>query len=70
MNARSRQAAKWLGIGAGAIFLVAFTGLSYVAGSPRDAYGMVRYALPHKHPGAVCVTAATLRTLVLRRLMV
>jgi hypothetical protein len=47
MNTRSRQVVKWLGISLGAIFLVVFIGLSYLAGSPRDAYGMVRYALPH-----------------------
>jgi hypothetical protein len=37
------------------IFLVlllgAFAGLSVMAGSPKDAYGMVRYALPHMHRG-------------------
>ncbi|HXM97591.1 MAG TPA: hypothetical protein VN982_03860 [Candidatus Dormibacteraeota bacterium] len=53
MNTRSRQVAKWLGISLGAIFVVAFIGLSYVAGSPRDAYGMVRYALPHMHRGTL-----------------
>ncbi|HEY2351790.1 MAG TPA: hypothetical protein VGH83_04725 [Candidatus Acidoferrum sp.] len=34
-----------------AVFLLAFVGLSLMAGSPRDAYGMVRYALPHMHRG-------------------
>jgi hypothetical protein len=34
-----------------ALFLVAFIGLSLMAGSPKDAYGMVRYALPHMHRG-------------------
>jgi hypothetical protein len=34
-----------------ALFLLAFVGLSLMAGSPRDAYGMVRYALPHMHRG-------------------
>jgi hypothetical protein len=47
---------KWtLGIFGGLIVL-AFTGLSFMAGSPRDVYGLVRYALPHMrrgklHPG-------------------
>jgi hypothetical protein len=38
-----------------ALFLVAFIGLSLMAGSPRDAYGMVRYALPHMHRGKLKV---------------
>jgi hypothetical protein len=29
----------------------AFGALCYLAGSPRDAYGMVRYALPHMKLG-------------------
>jgi hypothetical protein len=42
---------KWtLGI-CGGILLLAFAGLSYMAGSPRDVYGMVRYAFPHMHRG-------------------
>jgi hypothetical protein len=41
----------WLAGGLGALLLVAFVGLSIVAGSPKDAYGMVRYALPHMHRG-------------------
>jgi hypothetical protein len=51
MTPRNRQIAKWLGISLGAIILAAFIGLSYLAGSPRDAYSMVRYALPHMHRG-------------------
>ena len=34
-----------------AIGVVAFAGLSFMAGSPRDVYGLVRYALPHMHRG-------------------
>jgi hypothetical protein len=46
---------KWL-VGIFGILLVAvFAVLSYMAGSPRDAYGMVRYALPHMHRGALKV---------------
>jgi hypothetical protein len=42
---------KWiLGI-ALVLLLGAFVGLSLMAGSPKDAYGMVRYALPHMHRG-------------------
>jgi hypothetical protein len=35
------------------LLLTAFAGLSFLAGSPRDAYGMVRYALPHMHRGTL-----------------
>jgi len=46
---------KWA-IGIFLFLLVAvFVGLSYMAGSPRDAYGMVRYALPHMHKGTLKV---------------
>lgn len=42
---------KWtLGIFAGLI-VAAFIALSVMAGSPRDVYGMVRYALPHMRRG-------------------
>jgi hypothetical protein len=42
---------KWT-IGVLLVLLVgAFVGLSVMAGSPKDAYGMVRYALPHMHRG-------------------
>ena len=42
---------KWT-IGVVFVLLVgAFVGLSMMAGSPKDAYGMVRYALPHMHRG-------------------
>jgi hypothetical protein len=34
-----------------ALLLIAFAGLSFMAGSPKDIYGMVRYALPHMHRG-------------------
>ena len=46
---------KWLlGIFA-VLFVAAFAVLSYMAGSPKDAYGMVRYALPHMHRGTLKV---------------
>jgi hypothetical protein len=42
---------KWtLGIFVG-LLLIAFAGLSFMAGSPKDVYGMVRYAFPHMHRG-------------------
>jgi hypothetical protein len=37
------------------LLLVAFIGLSLMAGSPKDAYGMVRYAFPHMHRGKLKV---------------
>ena len=37
-----------------AVLLLAACGvLCYMAGSPKDAYGMVRYALPHMHRGTL-----------------
>ena len=42
---------KWsLGVVLG-LLVVAFGALSYLAGSPKDALYMVRYALPHMHRG-------------------
>ncbi len=46
---------KWAAGTLGVVFLAAFGVLSYMAGSPRDVYGMVRYALPHMHRGALKV---------------
>jgi hypothetical protein len=46
---------KWtLGIIA-LLLLAAFAVLCFMAGSPKDAYGMVRYALPHMHRGKLKV---------------
>ena len=42
---------KWIAGVFLALLLAAFAGLCVIAGSPRDAYGMVRYALPHMHRG-------------------
>ena len=42
---------KWTAGILGVLLVAAFAGLSYMAGSPKDAYGMVRYALPHMHRG-------------------
>ena len=35
------------------LLIAAFAVLSFMAGSPKDAYGMVRYALPHMHRGTL-----------------
>jgi hypothetical protein len=38
-----------------ALLVLVFVGLSLMAGSPKDAYGMVRYALPHMRTGKLKV---------------
>ena len=42
---------KWSLLGLGIALVGVGTGLSFMAGSPKDALGMVRYALPHMHFG-------------------
>src|SRR5713226_7770171 len=62
---------KWtLGSFLGLLVLV-FAGLSFMAGSPRDVYGLVRYALPHLHRGRLNPgdDAPDVRLLALRRLV-
>jgi hypothetical protein len=46
---------KWTAGIFGVLLVAAFIGLSILAGSPKDAYGMVRYALPHMHRGTLKV---------------
>jgi len=46
---------KWTAGILGVLLVAAFAGLSIMAGSPKDAYGMVRYALPHMHRGTLKV---------------
>ena len=46
---------RWFGGVVAVLLLAAFGGLCYIAGSPKDAYGMVRYALPHMHRGTLKV---------------
>ena len=41
----------WIGISLGALALIAFVALSFMAGGPKDALYMVRYAFPHMHKG-------------------
>jgi hypothetical protein len=42
---------KWFAGVLAVLLVAAFAVLSFMAGSPKDAYGMVRYALPHMHRG-------------------
>src|SRR5260370_33999522 len=44
---------KWIAGIFGVLLLAAFAVLSYMAGSPKDVYGMVRYALPPMHRGTL-----------------
>jgi len=46
---------KWFAGILAVLLLAAFGGLCYLAGSPKDAYGMVRYALPHMRRGTLQV---------------
>ena len=46
---------KWIAGIIAVLLLTAFGVLCYMAGSPKDAYGMVRYALPHMHRGTLKV---------------
>jgi len=41
----------WIAITFGAVLALVFVGLSVMAGSPKDALQMVRYALPYMHRG-------------------
>ena len=46
---------KWFAGVLAVLLLAAFGALCYMAGSPKDAYGMVRYALPHMRRGTLQV---------------
>jgi hypothetical protein len=46
---------NWMAGGVALLLLAGFVFLSFLAGSPKDAYGMVRYALPHMHRGTLKV---------------
>ena len=46
---------KWAAGVLAVLLLAAFGALWYMAGSPKDAYGMVRCALPHMHRGTLKV---------------
>lgn len=42
---------KWTVIALAALFVGVYILLSVMAGGPKDAFYMVRYALPHMHRG-------------------
>ena len=46
-----KKASMWLGISLGVLLIVVFGILSKMAGSPKDALYMVRYAFPHMRRG-------------------
>jgi len=50
-NLAVNKISMWTGISLGALLLIAFVALSVMAGGPKDALYMVRYALPHMHRG-------------------
>jgi hypothetical protein len=44
-------ALKWIGISLLVLVIAIYVALSVMAGGPKDAFYMVRYALPHMHRG-------------------
>ena len=42
---------KWMAIGLGVLVVALYVALSIMAGGPKDALQMVRFALPHMHRG-------------------
>lgn len=46
---------KWIGISVAVVLVAAYVVLSMMAGGPKDALLMVRYALPHMHRGILKV---------------
>jgi len=46
-----KKISVWIGISLGALLLIAYVALSVMAGGPKDALYMVRYALPYMHRG-------------------
>lgn len=46
---------KWMGISAAVLLVAAYVALSVMAGGPKDALYMVRYAFPYMHRGVLQV---------------
>lgn len=51
MSSSVKHLSQWLAISMLLLLLAAGALLWKLAGSPRDAYNMARYALPHMHRG-------------------
>jgi hypothetical protein len=49
------RAIKWTGVSLAGLIALAYAVLSLMAGGPRDAIQMVRYAFPHMHRGTLKV---------------
>ena len=45
----------WTAISFGGLIVLAYVGLSIMAGGPKDAFEMLRFALPHMHLGKLKV---------------
>jgi hypothetical protein len=45
------EAVEWILLSLAVLLAVAYVALSILAGGPKDALYMVRYALPHMHRG-------------------
>ena len=52
---RVRRFWKWVAGSLGGLLVVIFAVFSYLAGSPKDVYGFLRYALPHMRRGTLTV---------------
>jgi hypothetical protein len=50
-NLAVKKISMWIAISLGALLLIAYVALSVMAGGPKDALYMARYALPHMHRG-------------------
>jgi len=50
-NLAVKKISMWIATRRGGLLLIAFVVLSVMAGGPKDALYMVRYALPHMHRG-------------------
>jgi hypothetical protein len=48
---RVKKLLLWVGVALAALLVISFVALSVLAGGPKDALYMVRYALPHMHRG-------------------
>jgi hypothetical protein len=42
---------KWIAVGVVVLLVAAYVVLSFMAGGPKDAFEMLRYALPYMHKG-------------------